>query len=128
MLRGKSPLVSGQVGYQGRRLFVQLKLYSGFFEQVFERVISIAAEGYEALYFGVHQHLSAQYAWWMCNIDRGASEVNAVERCLYDYILLGVNPPAYFLPGSRFDIHLVPEAAKFEAILDPGGSAVIAGG
>jgi len=27
---------------------VQLELYSGFPEQVFERVISVAAEGYEA--------------------------------------------------------------------------------
>ena len=107
---------------------MQLKLYSGFFEQVFERVISIAAEGYEALYFGIYQHLGAEYAWWMCGIDRGASEVNTMERCLYDYILLGMNSPAYFLPGSRFDIHLVPETAKFEAIFDPGGSAVIAGG
>ena len=61
-----------------------LKLYSGFLEQLFERVISIAAKGYEAFYFSVHQHLSAEYTWWMCGIDRGTSEVNAVERCLYD--------------------------------------------
>jgi len=107
---------------------MQLKLYSSFFEQVFERVIGIAAEGYEALYFSIHQHLGAQYAWWMCGIDRGVCEVNAMKGCLYDYVLFGVNSPAYFLPGSRFDIHLIPEAAKFKAIFDPGGSAVIAGG
>jgi len=107
---------------------MQLKLYSGFFEQVFERVISIAAEGYEALYFGIHQHLGAEYTRWMRGIDCGASEVNAMKRCLYDYILFGVNSPAYFLSGPGFDIQLIPEAAKFKAIFDPGRSAIIACG
>jgi len=60
---------------------VQLKLYSGFFEQVFKRVISVAAEGDEASYLSVNQHLGAEYTRCMRAINRGASEVNAVERC-----------------------------------------------
>ena len=106
---------------------MQLKLYSSFLEQVLERVVSITAKGYEALYPGIHQHLGTEYAWWMGNIDRGASEVNAMKRCLDDYVLLRVNSPAYFVPGSRLYIHLVPEATKFKAIFQPGGSAVVAG-
>jgi len=105
-----------------------LKLYSGFFEQVPERVISIAAKGYEALYPGIHQHLGTEYAWWMRSIDRGASKVNAVECCLYDYVLLRVNSAAYFLSRSRLYAQLVPEAAKLKAIFEPGRSAVIARG
>ena len=107
---------------------MQFKLYSGFFEQVLERVVSIAAKGYEALYFGIHQHLGTEYAWWVGNIDCGAGKVDAVERCLYDYVLLCVNSTAYFMPGSRLYIHLIPEAAKFKAIFKPGVSAIIARG
>jgi len=107
---------------------MQLKLYASFLEQVFERVVSIAAKGYEALYFSIHQHLGAEYTWWMRNIDRGPNEVNAVERCLYDYVLLRVNSPAYFLPGPRLYTQFVPETAKLKAIFKPGGSAVIARG
>ena len=104
------------------------KLNSGFFEQVPEGVISIAAKGYEALYPSIHQHLGTEYAWWMRSIDRGASKVNAVERCLYDYVLLRVNSPAYFMPGSSFYMHLVSEATELKAIFKPGGSAIIARG
>jgi len=107
---------------------MQLKLYSGFFEQVLERIVSIAAKGYEALYLGIHQHLGAEYAWWVGNIDCGAGKVDAVERRLYDYVLLRVNSPAYLMPGSRLYIHLVSEATEFKAIFKPGGSAVVAGG
>ncbi len=64
----------------------------------------------------------------MRSIDRGASKVNAVERCLYDYVLLRVNSPAYFMPGSTFYMHLVPEATEFKAIFKPGRSAIIARG
>jgi len=107
---------------------MQLKCYSGFLEQVLERVVSIAAKGYEALYSSIHQHLGTEYAWWMRSIDRGAGKVDAVERCLYDYVLLRVNSPAYFVSGSRLYIQLIPEAAKFKAIFKPGGSAVVARG
>jgi len=117
-----------QVSYLGRWFFVQLKLYSGFLEQVLERVISVAAKGYEALYFGIHQHLGAEYTWWMRGVDCGASKVNAMERCLYDYVLLGVNCPAYFLSGPRLYTEFVPEATKLKAIFEPGGGAIIAGG
>ena len=107
---------------------MQLKIYSSFLEQVFERVVSIAAKGYEALYPGIHQHLGTEYAWWMRSIDRGATKVNAVERCLYDYVLLRVNPPAYFLSGPTFYMHLVPEATELKAIFKTGRSAIIARG
>jgi len=63
---------------------MQLELYSGFLEQVFERVIGVAAKGYEAFYLGVHQHLGAEYTWRMRGVDCGASKVNTVERSLYD--------------------------------------------
>ncbi len=107
---------------------MQLKRYSGFFEQVLEGVVSIAAKGYVALYPGIHQHLGTEYAWWVGNIDCGGGKIDAVQCCLYDYVLLRVNSPAYFMSGSRLYIHLVPEAAKFKAIFKPGGSAVVAGG
>lgn len=88
----------------------------------------MAAEGYEVFYLGVHQHLGAEYTRWMRGVDCGASEVNAMKRCLYDYVLLGVNGPAYFLSGSRLYTQLIPEATKLKAIFEPGGSAIIAGG
>jgi len=106
---------------------MQLKLYSGFLEQVLEGVISIAAKGYESLYFSVHQHLGAEYTWWMRGINRGTIEVNAMERCLYDYVLLSVNCAAYFLSGPGLYTQLVPEAAKLKAIFEAGGGAIIAG-
>ena len=107
---------------------MQLKFYSSFLEQVFERVVSIVTKSYEAFYFGIHQHPGTEYTGWVRNINRGASEVNAVERCLYNYVLLCVNCTAYFMPGSRFYIHLIPEATKFKAIFKPGGGAIIACG
>lgn len=54
--------VLGQVGYPGGRFLMQAKLYSRFFEQVPEGVIGVAAEGDEALYPGIDQHLGAEYA------------------------------------------------------------------
>ncbi len=58
LLRGKArgekgALVLRQVRYPGGRLLTQVKLYPGFLEQVHEGIISVAAEGYEALYLGI---------------------------------------------------------------------------
>jgi hypothetical protein len=124
----KRASISGQLGYLGGRFFVQLKLYSSFSEQVHKGVISVSAKGYEALYLGINQHLSAEHAWRMGSINRGTRKAHPMERRLYDYVLFGMNTPAYFLPGSRLYTQLIPEAAKFKAIFKSGSSPIVAGG
>lgn len=67
------------MGYLRGRFFVQLKLYSGFPEQVHKGIISVSAKGHEALYLGIDQHLGAEYTWRMGNINRGALKAHPVE-------------------------------------------------
>jgi len=107
---------------------VSLKLYFGFPEQVYEGIVGVVAKGDEALYPGIDQHLSTKDARTVGAVDGGAFETDAVKRGLYDDILLGMNTTAYFMPGSRFYAHLVPEAAQFKAVFEAGGSPVVAGG
>jgi hypothetical protein len=52
-----------QLRYPGGRFLMQAKLYSGFCEQVPEGIIGVAAEGDEAFYPGIDQHLGAEYTW-----------------------------------------------------------------
>jgi hypothetical protein len=64
----------------------------------------------------------------MGNIDCGTLKAHPMERGLYDYILLGMNTPAYFLPGSRFYAQFIPEAAEFKTIFKSSGSPIVSGG
>ena len=48
-----------------------------------------------------------------------------MEGSLYDYILLSVNTPAYFMSLSRGYIHLVSQAAKLKAVFETSRGAII---
>jgi hypothetical protein len=63
----------------------------------------------------------------MGGIDGTPLNADAVEGGLHDYILLGVNAPAYLLPCPRGYTQLIPETAQLKAILKTRRSAVIAG-
>ena len=60
-------------------------------------------------------------------VNSASLKTATVEGGLYDYVLLSVNAPAYFMPFPRGYIQLVPETAKFKTVLTAGRSAVIAG-
>jgi len=107
---------------------MHLKFYARFFEQLFKRIVGIAAKSDKALYFGIHQHLGAEYAGRMGNINCGTSEADAMKRCLDNHILLRVNRAAYFLSRAGLDMQLISEAAKFKTILEPCGSSIITSG
>ena len=73
------PYHSGQMSYGGGWFLVELELYPGFPEQAHEGVIGVRAKGHEPFYLGIDQHLGAQYARRMGDVNRGAIEAHAVE-------------------------------------------------
>ena len=94
-----------QIAYLGRGSFLYIKFYASFFEQVYKevqvyecarRTIVILTKADISLYLGVDQHLGTLSAWRMCAINSAPLKADAMETGLYDYILLSVNPPAYF--------------------------------
>ncbi len=49
-----------------------------------------------------------------------------MEAGLYNYVLLGVDAPADFMPCSRWYTQLIPETTKFEAILSARRGTIVA--
>ena len=117
-----------QESYFGRGSWLHINLYAGVSEKVGKGIIAVLAEADKALYFGVHQHLGTQAARGVSGINGAPLKTDAVEGGLYDDVLLSVNTPAYFVPFSGGDIHLIPQTAKLKAVLKPGRSAIIACG
>ena len=107
---------------------MQVKFYPGFTKQIREGVVSIVAKGYKSLYFGIDQHLGAEYTWSMGAVDGRTLQAYAMQRGLDDNVLLGMNAPAFFLSGPRFYAQFVSEAAEFKTIFKSSGSSVVAGG
>ncbi len=101
---------------------------SRFLEEVDKRAVVVFAETDETLDFGIRQHLGAQDAGSMRAVNGAALDADAVQGCLYDGILLGMDSAADFVPFPRGYIQLVPETPQFETILAAGGSAVVSGG
>ena len=85
-----------------------VKSYTSFFEQVYKGIIVIPAKADISLYLSIYQHLGTEYTRRMCRINSTPLKANAVETSLYNYILLSVNTPAYFLPFPRWYMKLIP--------------------
>jgi hypothetical protein len=64
----------------------------------------------------------------MGDVDCGALKAYPMERCLYDYVLLGMNATTHFMPSARFYAQFIPEAAKLKTILKPRRSSIVASG
>jgi len=111
-----------------RRPLAYLHLYPRFPEQLFESVVTVVAEGNEALYPGVRQHLGAKDTGRVGAVNGAALKADAMQGGLDDDILLGMNRPAYLLPLARGNPLLVPEATQLKAVLQAGGGTIVAGG
>ena len=53
-------------------------------------------------------------------------KADTVQAGLYNYVLLGVDAPADFMPCSRRYIQLIPETTKIQAVLGAGRGAIVA--
>ena len=80
---------------------MNLKLDAGFFEELEKGVIIVFAESNVAFYPGIDQHLGAEYTGGVSDVQRAALQTHAVQACLDDGVLLGVNAAADFMPCPR---------------------------
>jgi len=87
-----------QIAYLGWGSFLDVNLYAGFPEQLYKRIIVIPSKADISPYLGIDQHLGTLVTWGVGGIDGAPLKADAVEGSLDDYILLGMNAPAYLLP------------------------------
>jgi len=124
-MSNKTSLVLIQIAYLGRRSFVYVKFYASFFEQVYKGIIIIPAKADISLYPGVHQHLGTEYTRCMCCIDGAPLKADTMETGLYDYILLSMNAPTYFLSRPRWYMKLIPETTKLKAVFKASRGTIV---
>ena len=62
----------------------------------------------------------------MCAINRGSLDADAVESCLDNRILFGMNCTADFDPLARGYAQLIAQATQFETVLLPCRGAIVA--
>ena len=75
---------------------------------------------------GVDHHLGAEYAGLVSAVKDGSLDADAVQRRLNDGVLLGVHRPAQLVVRAGGDV--LACAADQVAVVQAGGSAVVAGG
>ena len=76
----------------------------------------------------VDQHLRADQTGLGRAVDLRAFQTDAVGGGLDDYVLLGVQPPAEFVPLARGNAQLFTQAADVQTVLKTGRSAVVTRG
>jgi len=64
----------------------------------------------------------------MSAVNSASLQADAVQARLYNYILLGVDAPADFMPCPGGYAQLIPQATNLQAVLGAGRSAIVAGG
>jgi len=94
-----------------RRSLLYVNLYASFSKQVDKGIIIIGTKADKSPYLGIHQHLGTQDAWRMSAVNSATLKADTVKGGLYDYVLLSMNTPTYFVPCPRRDVHLVSKTA-----------------
>ena len=82
----------------------------------------------DAPYTAVDKHFAALHAGMGGAVQFGSADIYAVHGRLDDNVLFCVQPPADFMPLSRWNAHLFAQAAYLKTVGNSRGRTVIAGG
>ena len=100
----------------------------GLLQNLMGQIVDVSFVVDDFLDAGIYEDLGAHGARESSGVDRRSFHADSEIRRLRDGILFSVDTSAQLMPGSRWDIHLNPDATELLAMTGPLRRSVVSCG
>jgi hypothetical protein len=104
------------------------QFHTCFAKQLLTQFVGISFTDVHGTDLGIDDQFRADAAWLMRAIEYGAFGAGAIDPCLDDGILFGMDTSAKFVHGPGRDTLLLSHASRISAMADTFGATIVTGG